>query len=381
MNDRPLRYVWAYSAADVWTESWHTELLRRRRLAGFDVVNVCVTPPSLGRRWLSFPELDERWRHGDPALLQIYAELTETLANRDVLVLYNGANLHPEFVGRLDCLRVYSSGDDPEATDVLSRPCSPPFDVHLVNHPGMVQTYRSWGFSRVHFWPLGSQTFPEDVADLDDDALRDRGRRDIEGVFIGERNALKRERLDILAAAFPASRYHGNGWPAGRIGDANALYRRSRIGWNIHNSTGPINFRLYELAAHGVAQLCDNPDQLRAIFGPDECLGFSSMEQAIRMSRDLLADNELQAHLAVQAKRRWAREYHPGKIWERLVELAGRPTRPSNIDREGILAELATRSSSHLLRRTLWRMAQAPAAAKRLLRQSLHRLRGRCQLP
>jgi spore maturation protein CgeB len=366
-----MRYLWVYSAADAGVEAWHQRLLARRVAAGYDVTGYCITPPRINHRWFHFPELDARWRHGDPALLAVYAGLARALIGRDALVLYNGANIHPEFAATLECHRIYTCGDDPEATAVLSRPCSPPFDVHLVNHPGMVEVYRGWGCARVHFWPLGSTTFPEDVADLDEGRIRDRAARDLTGAYIGERNPVKRDRLDRLAAAFPDGLFRGLGWAGGTLpaAELGAVYRRARIGWNVHNSTGPINFRLYELAAHGVAQICDNAANLEQVFASDEAVGFTTIDQAIALSREILADPARQAELALRAHRRWRRDYHPDRVWERLVELTGEPARPGLVDAESLIAGLRQRTSSATARRWLWQAQRFAARATRRLRR------------
>lgn len=54
------------------------------------------------------------------------------LEDRDVLVLYNGANLHPEFISLLpNVMKVYTFGD-PESVPILAQPIAPAFDVHLL---------------------------------------------------------------------------------------------------------------------------------------------------------------------------------------------------------------------------------------------------------
>ena len=185
-----LSYLWAYSANDEWVRGWHQRLLERRRHQGFDVKGFCVTPQSVGGTWLHFPELDYRWRTADPGLMQMYSELAEQLQDRDVLVLYNGANLHPEFVSWLKVVKVYTAGDDPETTEILSGPLAPAFDIHLVNNVACVEMYRGWGLKRVHFWPLGSLAFEEDVADLTDELVLDVSRRPLPAVFFGERSTM-----------------------------------------------------------------------------------------------------------------------------------------------------------------------------------------------
>src|SRR5512139_1060623 len=114
------RYLWVYSAADEWTVAWHDRLLARRRAMGYDVEGFCNTPVDLQRRWLPFPELDKRWKSGDPALLRMYEQLAGILEGKDVLVLFAGANLHPDFVRWFPVLKVYTAGDDPESTEILT---------------------------------------------------------------------------------------------------------------------------------------------------------------------------------------------------------------------------------------------------------------------
>jgi hypothetical protein len=324
---RRLRYLWAYSAADAGTEAWHQRLLARRRARGYDVVGCCVTPPSLRHRWLPFPELHRRWRHGDPALLDLYAELVEKSADRDVLVLFNGANVHPDFAASLPLLKVYGCADDPESSEILSHPVAPAFDVQLVYNPACVLLYRSWGLPHVHFLPLGSQVDEDQVADLDESAILDPRRRPRPIVFVGERNRWRQERLDRLASAFPDAWCAGVGWPQGRVAhdQVMAAYRSSQLGWNVHNSTGPINFRTYDLPAHGIMQLCDNKTHFGDLFHlGEEAVGFDSIEECIDQTRYFLAHPEEQRRIALAGWRRWRKDYTPDRIWERLCQIVCR---------------------------------------------------------
>jgi spore maturation protein CgeB len=322
------RILWAYSAADEYTDAWHQRLLRRRRELGYDVEHFCVTPPSLKRRWLTFPDLHRLWRWGYPPLIRMYRELVDRLAGRDVLVLYNGANLHPDFAAELDVLRVYTAGDDPESTEILTRPIAPAFDVHLVNNASCLEMYWSWGLKHVHFWPLGSQVFEEEVADLTDEAVLDSGRRPVPLFLACERTSTWRKtRLERLAAEFPDAQFVGRGWPRefvpwSEMWDA---YRRTQIGWNLHNSTGPINFRLYDLPAFGVMQICDNKRRLGDIFEVDtEVAGFDSIEECIDLTRHYLAHVDQQRQVALQGRKRWLRDYTPDRVWQRLVAIVDR---------------------------------------------------------
>ncbi len=320
-----LRYLWAYSAADEWTLNWHRRLLRRRQEQGFDVEHFCVTPASLNHRWLPFSELDQRWRNNDPALLHMYESLARRLQGRDVLILYNGANLHPEFVSSLkQVLRVYTAGDDPESTEILTKPIAPAFNIHLVNNIACVDMYRQWGLKQVYFWPLGSQTFVEDTTDLDEQHIGELRLRSLPLVFLGERLSYRNQRLDRLAETFPQAFFAGRGWPRGFIdySDMWQVYRQAQIGWNLHNSSGPINFRVYELPAHGVMQICDNKAFLGQIFELGrEVIGFDSIEECIELTDYYLEHPDEQREIAIAGWKRYRRDYTPDRVWDRLVEI------------------------------------------------------------
>ncbi len=322
---RPLRYLWAYSAADAWTLAWHDKLLERRRARGHDVRHFCVTPESLQHKWLPFPELDRRWRRGDRTLMTIYEQLATALDDRDVLVLFAGSNLHPRFVEQLSVLKVYTAGDDPESTDILTRPAAPAFDIHLVNNAACLDLYRGWGLQSVHFWPLGSQTFPEEVADLTEERILDPARRDIPAALFCERVAIHRQdRLNALVSAFPDATFAGRGWPRGFVSvDAmHDTYRRAQVGFNLHNSAGPVNFRSYELPAFGVMQLCDCSEFLPMLFDVGrEVVAYDSIEQCIDRARYYLAHPQEQRAIALAGWQRWKRDYTPDAVWQRLVSI------------------------------------------------------------
>lgn len=322
---KKLRYLWAYSASDAWVDQWNQRLLALRQSSGYDVKGFCVTPASLQRQWLPFPELDRRWKAGNRALLNLYENLARALEDRDVLILYNGANLHPDFVRWLNVLKVYTAGDDPESTTILTQPLAPAFDIHLVNNIACVPMYQGWGLKEVHFWPLGSLVFEDDQADLNEENILQVDRRTIPVIFLGERaSTWRQKRLERLAQTFPQAYCAGYGWPNGFISwqETWAAYRKAQIGWNVHNSSGPINFRTYELPAHGILQICDNRSHLAKIFTLDkEVVGFETLEECIDLTRYYLAHPEEQRQIALAGWKRWKQSYTPDQVWQRLVEI------------------------------------------------------------
>ena len=361
-----LRYLWAYSGGGSdFVHRWHCRLLQRRLARGFDVVNFCISPPQLGH-WLTFDQLDRKWRLGDPTLLRMYEQLAELAEQCDVLVLFNGKNLHPEFVRQLSIVKVYTSGDDPESWDLISKHLAPEFDIHLINNIACLDLYRSIGCEYVHFWPLGSLTLEDDVVDLSPDVIADMSRRTIPIAFIGDRNRLKRARLDELVTAFPGAKCRGLKWPSGfaDFDEMWATYRLTQIGWNIHNSTGPINFRTYDLAATGVMQICDNKSYLGQIYDLDEeCCGFDSIDDCIDLTRYYLSHVEEQRAIAVAAWTRWKACYSPDRIWDRLVAIV--EGRVSNIDSRDSRSDIGAFLRRRQLRRT-------PLRALSRLRKALY---------
>jgi spore maturation protein CgeB len=322
-----LRYVWAYTASDDWTIAWHERLLKRRRERGFDVEHFCLTPTYLGREWLTFPQLDRLWRRGDSALMRMYEELATKLQGCNVLVHYNGANLHPEFLRQLDVLKVFTAGDDPEVTDIQSKFVAPYYDIHLINNIACCDMYKNWGLKHVYFWPLGSLTSAMEVADLNELNIRDSSQRTIPTVFFGGFGGyfnMRAKRMRKLVRAFPDALCAGSGWPHGVIDwpDMWAAYRQAQIGWNVHNSTGPINFRTYDLAAYGVMQICDNKSHLGQIYElGKEVIGFESIEECIELTHYYLAHADEQREIAVGGWKRWQRDYTPDRVWDRLVSI------------------------------------------------------------
>lgn len=322
--NKKIKYLWVYSAGDELTVSWHNKLIKRRQERGYDIIGFCNTPLSMQRRWLPFPELDRRWKGGDPDLLSMYQSLLDCLNDRDVLILYNGANLHPEFVKLLSILKVYSAGDDPESTNILTKPIAPAFNIHLINNIDSLDMYRSWGLENVYFWPLGSLSTIDDVNDLTEETILDVKQRKIPIVYIGESNKFKKERLKKIKGHFPSAFMAGRGLPGGFIlwDEMWETYRNSQIGWNVHNSSGPINFRTYELPAYGVMQICDNKVNLGKIFQLDkEVVGFDTIDECIEKTQYYLDNQEEQREIALAGWRRWKNDYHPDQIWDLLTNI------------------------------------------------------------
>ncbi|MFO8008303.1 MAG: glycosyltransferase [Candidatus Brocadiia bacterium] len=312
-----MRIVLAHTAASADRRSWYEEIAGA---AGedLDVRPFCVTLDPPGPR-LNWPELDRLWRDRDRRLMRMYRALRKSADDADVLLVYNGANVHP---GLLECLptyNVYCCFDDPESSHLLSAPVAAAFDAAFYGNIASRFQYEHWGCERLAHLPVF--TAPSDVPPPgEEQALLER-RRDVDMVFVGEKNRRREGRLEALAEAFPQARCYGRGWPEGRVGEERLreLYRRARIGWNVHNSTGPINRRLFALAAFGVLPICDNRTGLGQLFRlGEEAVGFDTIPEAVELTRYYLHNEDERQRIARNAYRRFWQDYHVEALWARI---------------------------------------------------------------
>ncbi len=303
-------------------EQWTLQRVEVWRAAGFDVEPFCLTvrPPGPNYR---FKDLDRLWRRGDSALLKLYERLEDHLSSCDVLINEAGINLHPEFVEKLPVFTVFQCFDDPESSRHLSQPVAAAYDLSLVGNIAELDTYRSWGVKNVDWAPHGRRIGTYDPNLTEMDILE--GRRDIDLFMMADRvSKYRKARLDQLAEAFPDANFYGKGWPRGYLpwDDQIAYLHRSKIGPNLHNSTGPINLRTFYLPANGVLQICDNKSHLGKIFELDrEVVGFDTVDECIDLCRYYLAHDRERREIAAAGWRRVARDYTEEKVFARKIRI------------------------------------------------------------
>lgn len=285
-----------------------------------DVRRFCLTldPPGPRLTWL---QLDDLWRRRDPRLLAMYERLRQAADDCDVLLNYNGANLHPELLKYLPTFNVYCCFDDPEASAGLSAPVASAFDAAFYGNIASRFQYERFGPpGRCAFLPIFFD--PTLVPPRQQRHQLLAAPRHTPISLVCEYTPWRAARLDALVAAFPQARCFGSGWPAGRLSDSDlvALYRDTRVGWNIHNSTGPVNQRTFMLPAFGVLQICDNKTGLGQLFELGrEAIGFDTISQAIDATRYYLAHDDERRRIAAAGLDRFWRDYHPSAVWRRIV--------------------------------------------------------------
>lgn len=315
-------YSWFESDAYGNVQDLNLAYIRQLNEAGFDVEGFCLTldPPG---PCLTFRELDRRWRWGERKLLSMYEKLEQALEGKQVLFNGPGINLHPEFVAKLPVFTVFQCFDDPENSHNLSRPAAAAYDLCLVGNIAEVDTYQSWGVKFAAWSPMGLQPTIYDPALTYEMILN--GERDVDLFMMCDRlSPWRKERLDKLAQAFPEAYFYGRGWPRGYLPNDQELklLHRAKIGPNVHNSTGPINYRTFYLPANGVMQICDNRSHLGKIYEiGKEVVGFDSMEECIDLCRYYLHHDEERRFIAANGWKRAVTEYTETSVFKRNVLL------------------------------------------------------------
>ena len=157
------------------------------------------------------------------------------------------------------------------------------------------EKYREWGARKSKFIPLG--VGPLKYANT----LPELSKRDIDVIYVGGAYLKKIIRIfkmkkhfgDRMMICGRCWNYHGKNifkaiiakifksyYNIPEISELSReelvkIYRRAKIGFNIHLSYGPSNQRMYELPANGVMQICDCENGLRELYNLDKEVVFS----------------------------------------------------------------------------------------------------------
>lgn len=319
---KQLRYINvfpAYSEARIQEEELFSQ---RSREYGIQVDSFPIPCPG---GWWPFHQLDAAWKNRERGLMEAYEKLTKLLQSKDVLINSGGAMIHPEFISGFKHLyKVYICGDDPERSDILSEPVAPYFNFCFPTNIAAVDLYHSWGCKNVNwlFMPVSP--------DLCDTELTEEkilnGVRDIDIALFCERGTYgfheRGKRIERLIQAFPRAIVRGRGWPGGfaPLDEMIRIYRRTKIGWNLHNSTGPANTRSTTLPAFGIMQICDNARYFGELFELDqEAVGFDTIEECIEKTNYYLAHDIKRREIAARGWKKVTTEYTLEKWWERIL--------------------------------------------------------------
>lgn len=271
---------------------------------------------------LNFNQLNKKWKWKDRRLMELYKRFIQEVESCDVFYNSVGVNFHPEFVSSIPQFTVFGCNDDPENSHNLSRPVAKSYDMCAIGNIAEVETYKSWGVKNVFWQPMG---FTPDMfnPNLKLNSIIN-GKRNIElSMVIDKLSPYRRKRMEVIDLAFPDAHFYGRGWKRGYLpmGEEVNLLQESKIGLNIHNSTGPINRRLFYLPANGVMQICDNKDYLGKIFELDkEVVGFDNISEAIELTHFYLNNDEERINIAANGWKRALKDYNEVAVFKRLNE-------------------------------------------------------------
>ncbi len=336
---------------------WVDEYVNVLKKAGFNVEPFCLTldPPNSA---LTFYDLNQSWINAEKKLMKMYQRLEEKIAEGfDILVNGVGINLHPEFVKQLPIFTVFCCADDPENSANLSKPAAFAYDLSLVCNIAELDTYRSWGVKNVEWLPIGLWPRYYEPLLTDSKMLESLSKRDVDLFLIGDKNsAVRKERMEKLDKAFPQAHFFGNGWAKGLLplGEEVSYMMRSKIGPNVHNSTGPINLRLYTLPANGVMQICDNKKGLGKIYElGKEAVGYDSIEECIDLCKYYLDHDKERIEIAFNGWKRAMKDYTEERVFDRIISAVDNSDQKKNTRERDDSKEIAVKHKRKIFYRTI----------------------------
>jgi hypothetical protein len=354
--------------------------LDRIRPLGYEIVSFPLTLQPKGRKE-NWKVLDRKWKTGDRQLMAMYERLARALDGCDLFFNSGAINVHPDFLSQMTIPKVMAHFDDPENAEDVSKPVAPHYDLCLVGNIAEVPTYKAWGAKRVSFWPIGFRQDDYDPRLTVEQILT--GERDVPLTMLCERDHVwRRARLDAVASAFPEGRFHGLGWSAGFLPESERvpLLQRTKVGINIHNSTGPINVRTYALPANGVFQICDNKRHLGGIFElGTEVVGFDDIKEGIELCRYYLEHEQERRMIAAAGFERSMRDYNEKAIWQRAMgEIRGLlPLQGTRARMDHLPIIIQTRRDRTKISSFLWKLIEPAQAQAVILKKKMRAVRRR----
>jgi spore maturation protein CgeB len=301
--------------------------------------------------------LDNLWFDRDPRLLRMYDDLQTRIAETgaDALIVDNWPPYHPDFLRTLPIYKVLRTTDGPLAAYDRDFAYVHAYDHVLYHSPAysrdlnMREKLLYAGAKRADLWLLGvfDAWFDQRLTEAQ---LFERD-RDIDIVFVG---SMFRNKLPLLADVKRAFgrrfRLHGRGsWKMhvywnlkyrfpGAIRSIGfeefiPLYHRTKIGINVHNrgdyTVG--GYRMFELPANGVKQICDGGPFLSTFYDVgQEVVGYSNADDLIDKIRYYLQHDDEREAIARAGFRRVMRDHRMGPRFRQAGELIERALRETH---------------------------------------------------
>lgn len=336
------------------------KMIERYTKAGYGITSINHREELGEDKTYAPKELYKLYHRKDRRLVRLYKKITQLSKNHDIFIVRYDNVYVPEFLESLNNIyKVYFCDDDPEASDVRSKPYVHAFDysfaaaVNFDKNKKTWEKYLEWGAKRAEWCPLGVAPEDYDVSLTIEDIYRD---REIDVIYVGPAVRPKLSRLLELRKQTNITLY-GNGWEIYTSNRLNSLgclmkyipqrffsnrlsrhlfkiqntylpdteliptYQQTKIGINVHLSYGPVNLRLYQLPANGVMQICDCPEGLGDVFEIDkEVVVYHSIEEAIELTKYYLEHDDERKKIAVAGYKRVMKDYKDLTIFNQVIE-------------------------------------------------------------
>jgi len=252
--------------------------------------------------------LDNLYYEKHPGLMRMYADFEAAIRESriDAVIVDNCPPYHPDYLRNIPVYKVLRCGDGPLTAYDRDLAYLHAYDQILYHSPaysgdmGMAEKLRYCGATNIDFWPFGLFDAQCDGTQTEETILA--GERDIDIVFVGGVNLGKMPLLAKVKKAFRRRcRMHllsnwkknvymnlKHGFPGWMrqlpLDQYVSLYRRSKIGFNLHNrgkfTVG--NYRLFDLPGNGVMQLSDGDEYLNQYFEVgEEIIGYKDADDLI----------------------------------------------------------------------------------------------------
>jgi spore maturation protein CgeB len=290
-----VKVIYSFNKKGREAQIWERELAESSASA-IEVIPFNHDPYLDVRRYMRAQLLDNLYYEQAAGLVRLYSDIEALLSRSgaDVLLVDNCPPYHPEFLRRLSQYKVLRVNDGPLAAYDRDFAYLHAYD-HVLYHSDayskdltMSEKLEYCKAKRHDLWPLAlfDAAFDGNLSERELFSLR----RDVDVAFVGSFTRGKMPELARIKKYFgrrcvmhgltsPLRNVYFNlkfgfpGWMTPlRIDDFARLYRRSKIGFNIHNrgkyTVG--NFRLFELPANGAMQVSDGGEFLQQFFTPEE---------------------------------------------------------------------------------------------------------------
>ena len=314
-------------------QKWHLDRAKTWSSMGYQT-EVITLPENLKFRY--FKKLEKLWLKNDKDLLNFYETLICKINQCNIFIHFGGGMIYPEILKKINSniIKIYHCADDPESSEILSKPVAKYYDHCAISNIAEIETYKCWGVKNVFFWPLGAINYKDEYFETINNSIYQQRKFDIGfigakygtpkfgrfGKIIGLYN--KKRDMKKLLKNIPQLVGFGTKWDNGYIESKDILkfYTNIKLGINIHNSTGPINSRLFDLNAFGICQICDNKSFLGEIYELDkEVIGFSNIDEAISKIQYYLEHEDEAEEIAINGRERFLKNYTSSEILNSLL--------------------------------------------------------------